>query len=69
VDSDIISANNIGVVINLQRKENMTEAVKQIDLLLRNNPRETLQQKIFSVAKKYRSFDIAEHIYPSIYGN
>jgi len=69
VDSDIISANNIGVVINLQRKENMVEAVKQIDLLLRNNPREALQQKIFSIAKKYRSFDIAEDIYPSIYGN
>ena len=68
VDSDIISANNIGVVINLQRKENMAEAVKQIDRLLRNNSRETLQQKIFSVARKYRSFDIAEDIYPSIYG-
>jgi glycosyltransferase involved in cell wall biosynthesis len=69
LDSDIISANNIGVVINLQRKESMVEAVKKIDLLLQNNPRETLQQKIFSVAKKYRSFDIAEDIYPSIYGN
>ena len=69
VDSDIISTNNIGVVINLQRKENLAEAVKQIDQLLRNNQRETLQQKIFSIAKKYRSFDIAEDIYPSIYGN
>ena len=69
VDSDIIIANNIGVVIDLQKRENMAEAVKQIDLLLRNNSRETLQQKIFSVAKKYRSFDIAENIYPSIYGN
>ena len=68
-DSDIISANNIGVVINLQKKENLAEAVKQIDQLLRNNSRETLQQKIFSIAKKYRSFEIAENIYPSIYEN
>lgn len=67
IDSDIINANNIGVVINLQKKENMEEAVKQLDELLKNNPRETLQQKIFSIAKKYRSFEIAEQIYPVIY--
>lgn len=67
IDSDIISENNIGVVINLQKKENMTEAVKQLDQLLKNNSRESLQQKIFSVAKKYRSFQIAEEIYPVIY--
>lgn len=67
IDSDIISANNIGVVINLQKKENMVEAVKQLDQLLKNNSREVLQQKIFSVAKKYRSFEIAEEIYPMIY--
>lgn len=69
VDSDIISENNIGVVINLQKKENIAEAVKQVDQLLKNNSRETLQEKIFSIAKKYRSFDIAENIYPSIYEN
>ncbi|HET6767045.1 MAG TPA: glycosyltransferase, partial [Chitinophagaceae bacterium] len=67
IDSDIISANNIGVVINLQKKENMADAVKQVDRLLKDNSREALQQKIFSVAKKYRSFKIAEEIYPVIY--
>ena len=67
IDSDIISANKIGVVINLQKKENMAEAVKQLDQLLKNNSREVLQQKIFSIAKKYRSFAIAEEIYPLIY--
>jgi glycosyltransferase involved in cell wall biosynthesis len=67
IDSDIIIANNIGVVINLQKKENMTEAVKQLDQLLKNNSRESLQQKIFSVAKKHRSFQIAEEIYPVVY--
>jgi glycosyltransferase involved in cell wall biosynthesis len=66
-DSDIINANNIGVVINLQKKENLAEAVKQVDQLLKKFPRELLQQKIFSIAKKYRSFQIAEEIYPLIY--
>jgi glycosyltransferase involved in cell wall biosynthesis len=68
VDSDIIRANNIGVVINLKNKENMPEAVKQLDQILKNNSKEELQQKIFSIAKKYRSFEIAEEIYPIIYG-
>jgi glycosyltransferase involved in cell wall biosynthesis len=68
VDSDIIRANNIGVVINLKNKENMPEAVKQLDQILKSNSKEELQQKIFSIAKKYRSFEIAEEIYPIIYG-
>jgi glycosyltransferase involved in cell wall biosynthesis len=66
-DSDIIAANRIGVVINLQKKENMPEAVRKIDELLLKNKREELQQRIFEVAKKYRSFEIARKIYPMIY--
>ncbi len=67
VDSDIIRANNIGVVINLKNKDNMPEAVKQLDQLLKNNSREVLQQKIFAVAKEYRTFEIAKELYPKIY--
>ena len=66
-DSDIIIQNKIGIVINLQQTENMAEAVRQMDLLLQTCDRKTLQEKIFGVAKQYRSFDIPRRIYPAIY--
>jgi glycosyltransferase involved in cell wall biosynthesis len=68
-DSDIILQNEIGVVTNLKQIETMDEAVRQMDQLLKNNSREILQKKIFGIAKKYRSFDIARKIYPLIYEN
>jgi Glycosyltransferase Family 4/Glycosyl transferases group 1 len=68
-DSDIIEKNAIGAVINLQERSNHAIAVKQIDDLLKKHSREELQDKIFEIAKKYRSFTIAERIYPLIYGN
>ena len=69
VDSDIIEENSIGVVINLQEQSNHEVAVKRIDNLLKKYSRKELQDKIFGIAKKYRSFEIAENIYPSIYEN
>ena len=66
-DSDIILQNEIGVVTNLKQIEAMAGAVHQMDQLLKNNSREFLQGKIFGIAKKYRSFDIARKIYPVIY--
>lgn len=66
-DSDIIRENKIGVVADFRKKEELPEAVRQMDFLLKNNTRESLQKKIFEVAKKYRSFDIARKIYPMIY--
>ena len=66
-DSDIILQNEIGVVTNLKQIETMHEAVRKMDQLLKNNNREFLQEKIFGIAKKYRSFDIARKIYPLIY--
>ena len=66
-DSDIILQNEIGVVTNLKQIETMHEAVRQMDQLLKNTSREFLQEKIFGIAKKYRSFDIARKIYPIIY--
>lgn len=68
-DSEIIQQNGIGVVINLQKKENMQEAVLRMESLLNNNKKEELQKKIFDIAKKYRSIDIARNLYPLIYGN
>jgi len=68
-DSDIILQNEIGVVTNLKEIETMSGAVRQMDELLKNNSREILQEKVFGIAKKYRSFDIARKIYPLIYEN
>ncbi|HMK20012.1 MAG TPA: glycosyltransferase [Chitinophagaceae bacterium] len=68
-DSDIILQNEIGVITNLKQLETMATAVRQMDQLLKNNSREFLQEKIFGIAKKYRSFDIARKIYPLIYEN
>lgn len=66
-DSDIIFQHKIGVVINLQQIENMTPAVRQMDTLLKTSDRKILQEKIFGIAKQYRSFDIPWRIYPLIY--
>ncbi len=66
-DSDIILQNEIGVVTNLKQIETMVGAIRQMDQLLKNNNREFLQEKIFGIAKRYRSFDIARKIYPLIY--
>ena len=68
-DSDIIAENVIGVVTNLQRVENMPGAVREMDKILKSNCREHLQEKIFRIARQYRSFDIARRIYPLIYEN
>lgn len=68
-DSDIILKNKIGVVTNLRQVEAMPEAIYKMDQLLKSNSRESLQEKIFDIAKKYRSFDIARRIYPVIYEN
>ena len=66
-DSDIIIENRIGVVINLSEIKNHNAAVQQMDQLLQSCSREEMQEKIFNVAKKYRSFEIAENIYSKIY--
>jgi len=68
-DSDIILQYEIGVVTNLRQLETMAGAVHQMDQLLKNYNREFLQEKVFGIAKKYRSFDIARKIYPLIYEN
>ncbi len=64
-DSDIIQNNNIGYVLNSLNDKEYQNAILKIESLLVN--KENLKIKIIEVAKKYRSFDIAESIYKSIY--
>lgn len=66
-DSDIIIRHNIGAVYDLRNPENHLPALQRIQELLQNESREQLQQRIFTIAKQYRSFDIARNIYPQIY--
>ena len=68
-DSDIILENEIGIVSNLQQTNKMQLVVQQMEKLLASYEKEVLQKKIFDIAKKYRSFEIAHKIYPLIYGD
>jgi glycosyltransferase involved in cell wall biosynthesis len=65
-DSDIIMKNNIGAILTGFDQASYKKAVEEIDKLLTQNKTE-LQQKINEIAKKYRSYKIAEEIYTEIY--
>jgi len=67
-DSKLIEEFGIGSVLGGLGKEHYEKALDEIDALLRNYTREELYERIRPVAEKYRNFDIAEHIYRTIYG-
>lgn len=66
-DSEIIEANQIGAVLERLDSVSYVTAVKRIDELL-SMPRDATALKIRAVARKHRSFEIAERIYRQIYG-
>ncbi|HEU5166435.1 MAG TPA: glycosyltransferase [Chitinophagaceae bacterium] len=65
-DSDIIMKNNIGVILTGFDQAHYKKAVEDIDKIFTQNKTE-LQQKINEIAKKYRSYKIADDIYTEIY--
>jgi len=65
-DSDIIQSNHIGSVLQGFSNEDYLNSIKQIDELLQQ-PKEELKHKIIQIAKKYRSFEIAEKVYSALY--
>ncbi len=65
-DSEIIEKEQIGVVLNSLDKDEYLRAIKQIDHILQSDI-EQIKQKIRKIAEKYRSFEIAEHVYSDIY--
>jgi glycosyltransferase involved in cell wall biosynthesis len=67
-DSEIIEMNNIGAVLIDLNIDEYIKAIFKINELLKNN-KDELRQKILNIAKKYRSFDIAEKVYKSVYKN
>jgi len=67
-DSDIITANNAGVVMQGIGKEDGTAAGHAIKRLLDGENREELKKRIRALAQKHRNFTIAEAVYRKIYG-
>jgi glycosyltransferase involved in cell wall biosynthesis len=65
-DSEIISQEAIGVVVDLGKKEEHDSVIYRLEELL--TAKSELQAKTRSVAEKYRSFQLAENIYKAIYG-
>lgn len=63
-DSQIISDENIGVVIEELNDEHFSSAVKKLDALLSDS---ALRLRSRLAAEKYRNFSIAEKIYSEVY--
>lgn len=63
-DSEIIEKNNIGAVLKAFNYDEYQNAVLKIDTLLKEPG---LRSKIINVAKRYRSYEIAEQVYKKIY--
>ncbi len=66
-DSDLISQNKIGSLIEELTPEAYLKCIKEIDLLLKEHNRKELYKKIRPIAEKHRNFSIAETVYKSIY--
>ena len=66
-DSEIIEQENIGAILSPLAREEYSKAVQQIDELLQGPSPEGLAVKIRNIAKKYRSFRIAQTTYKKIY--
>lgn len=66
-DSDIIKQNNIGVVLESLDANGYSKAVSEIDSMIRKGDKEDIQRSINFIAKKYRSYDIADGVYTKIY--
>ena len=65
-DSQIISETAIGAVLQDLNVDAYHTAVQQIDHLL-HKPRKENYDAIRAIAKKYRSFEIAERVYSQVY--
>jgi hypothetical protein len=66
-DSDIIKQNQIGAVLASLDSFGYSKAIHEIEDLIKTRSKEEIQISINSIAKKFRSFAIAEEIYKKIY--
>lgn len=68
-DSDIIKKEKIGAVLKDLSFPSYQIAIGEIDQLLQEKNNQQLSSKIKEVAKKYRDFSIAQHVYQEVYGS
>jgi len=68
VDSEIIKENSAGAILESFDDEGYTNAIRQIDSIIKDKSRVEIYNQIRPLAEKYRSFIIAEKIYQKIYG-
>jgi glycosyltransferase involved in cell wall biosynthesis len=66
-DSAIIERENIGVVMDFKDDHHFLNTIKKMEVLLEN--KSELQKKIRQIGEQYRSYNIAENVYRSIYSN
>jgi glycosyltransferase involved in cell wall biosynthesis len=66
-DSCIIENEKIGVIVNFNQTTEMSRAVLKVEELLKS--KKILRDTILHVAKRYRSYEIANSIYQKIYGS
>jgi glycosyltransferase involved in cell wall biosynthesis len=66
-DSNIITENNAGVVLNGFTEEDFLHAITQIDKTISHKSRMEVYNAIRPLAEKYRNFSIAEEVYGKLY--
>lgn len=68
-DTQIISENGIGAIMDVNNPKTYLSAIQTIEKLISSDNLPQLHDKIRNVAKKYRSFSVAEKVYQQIYSN
>lgn len=68
VDSEIIKESGAGAILESLDEKGYTDAIKQIDTIIKGKSRIEVYNQIRPLAEKYRNFNIAESVYRKIYG-
>ena len=66
-DSYIIEAENIGAVLSDLSEESYQKAIERINILLKEENKQQLSERIRLIANRYRNYEIAQHVYQEVY--
>ena len=66
-DSDIIKENKIGAILENFNSQGYNKVVSELDRFINCEDKQEIKRSINIIAKKFRSFKIAEDIYAQIY--
>jgi len=67
VDSDIIKESGAGAILESFDEKGYTNAIKEIDSIIKGKGRTEIYNQIRPLAEKYRNFNIAEEVYKKMY--